>query len=196
MSGVSCCAAGIEIATHQQNPTDRRTGIAMKFLPHRLRATFAATLLATVAFSAAASAGCGSCCCRAATYGSSAVPMYESSRVTPSYVVNQGPVYSGPAISVPVLTYSESLSAHGYPYVRGTRGYYVRGHGDVYYGDAPSHRRPYLYHGHHPRVHGAADARSNVVRARAEVRYLSPERMEIKLQRDQKPRKPRRHHED
>lgn len=185
----------------------------MKLLPHRLRATFAATLLATVAFSAAASAGCGSCCCRAAVYGSSAVQAYESVDVTRRYIVNQGPVYSGPAISVPVLTYSESLSAHGHPYVRGTRGYYVRGHGDVFdggpYADPLSHRRPhyhhrYHHHHHHSRVHGA-DGRAldvpvrpgvSVVRARAEVRYLSPERMEIKLQRDQKPRKPHRHHQD
>lgn len=166
----------------------------MNLLAHRLSATFAATLFATVAFSAAASAGCGACCCRAATYAAPPVQAYESSYVAPSYLVNQGPVYSGPAISVRALTYSESLSAGGYPYVRGTRGYYVRGHGDVYYGDAPSHRRPHHIHGHHhhPRVHGAADPRGNVVRARAEVRYHSPDRMEIKLQRDQKPRKPRR----
>jgi hypothetical protein len=164
--------------------------MAMNLLNHRLCATFAATLLATVAFSAGASAGCGGCCCRATVYAPPAVQAYESSYVTPSYVVNQGPVYSGPAITVPVLTYSESPSARNYPYVRDTRGYYVRGHGDVFIG----------YHGYHHRsrgavrVHGASDARSNgsVVRARAEVRYLSPERMEIKLQREQKPRKPRR----
>jgi hypothetical protein len=184
----------------------------MNLLPHRLRATLAATLFATVAFSAAASAGCGSCCCRAATYAVPVVQTYEQVDVTPRYIVNQGPVYSGPAITVPVLTYSESLSAHGHPYVRGTRGYYVRGYGDVYdggpYADPLSHRRPYYHHRHHrhhhSRVHGA-DGRAldvpvrpgvSVVRARAEVRYLSPERMEIKLQRDQKPRKKHRDSQD
>lgn len=189
----------------------------MKLLPHRLSATLAATLLATVTFSAAASAGCGSCCCgRAAVYAPPAVQTYESYRVAPSYLVDQGPVYSGPAISVPVLTYSESLSAHGHPYVRGTRGYYVRGHDDVYTGGPyahPMNHRGYRYghryhhrhhHHHQSRVHGQ-DGRAldvpvrpgvSVVRARAEVRYHSPDRMEIKLQRDQKPRKQRRHYED
>lgn len=187
----------------------------MNLLAHRLSATFAATLFATVAFSAAASAGCGSCCCgRATVYAPPAVQAYESSYVAPSYLVNQGPVYSGPATSVTALTYSESLSAGSYPYVRGTRGYYVRGHGDVYTGGPyahPMNHRSYRYghryhhhHHHQSRVHGQ-DGRAldvpvrpgvSVVRARAEVRYVSPERMEIKLQRDQKPRKPRHHHDD
>lgn len=118
----------------------------MKLLPHRLRATFAATLLATVVFSAAASAGCGSCCCgRGAVYAPD-VQVYEP-YVTPSYLVNQGPVYSGPAISVPFLTYSESPSAYGYPYVRSWRGHYVRGYGDAFdgsrYADRIVYRRPY-----------------------------------------------------
>ena len=163
--------------------------------PHRLSVTFAVTLFATVAFSAAASAGCG--CGRASVYAPPAVQFVEPVDMTPRYIVNQGPVYSGPAITIPVLTYSESLSARNYPFVRGTRGYYVRGYDDVYtdgrYADPARYRYHRHYHGSQHRSHGV-DTRGNrsVVRARAEVRYLSPERMEIKLQRDHKPRKPRR----
>jgi hypothetical protein len=58
----------------------------------------------------------------------------------PIYVVNQGPVYSGPGIiSIAVPTYSEGGYAYALPYP------YVRGYG---WYDAPGYRhwpRPYAY---------------------------------------------------
>lgn len=81
---------------------------------------------------------CGGCCARTAAYVTS-----------PLYVVNQGPVYSGPGMMIPYQTYSPETAyapAVNYPYVPGF------GYGD--YGTAAPAYSPYYppyYRRHHVR---------------------------------------------
>ena len=59
----------------------------------------------------------------------------------PVYVVNQGPVYSGPGLSDPRYgTWYAPRAVGAYPYVSGRPGYY--GHRRAYYG----HRYHHRYH--------------------------------------------------
>jgi hypothetical protein len=83
--------------------------------------------------------GCGGCGGCSSTFG------YHAAVPSPLYVVNQGPAYSGPGLTVPYGTYSPgtNLAAPGaYPYVAG-RGY---GYGPRY--PRPYYRSPYTYQSH------------------------------------------------
>src|SRR5262245_5936633 len=70
----------------------------------------------------------------------------------PIYVVNQGPVYSGPGTlafqTFPLPTYSEGGYAYGLPYP------YIRGYGDWRYGYAPVYR-PRHWRGRYSRLDDA-----------------------------------------
>ena len=70
----------------------------------------------------------------------------------PIYVVNQGPVYSGPGVlainTFAVPTYSEGGYAYGLPYP------YIRGYGDWRYGYAPVYR-PRHWRGRYSRLDDA-----------------------------------------
>jgi hypothetical protein len=62
------------------------------------------------------------------------------------YVVNQGPVYSGPALSDPRYgTYYAPRAVGAYPYVSGRWGY---GHRRAYYAPRRAYHRHH-YHRHH-----------------------------------------------
>jgi hypothetical protein len=67
--------------------------------------------------------------------------------VVQQYVVNQGPVYSGPALSDPRYgTYYAPRAVGAYPYVSGRSGYY--GYRRAYYGPRRAYHRHH-YHRHH-----------------------------------------------
>ena len=91
--------------------------------------------------------GCGGCggCARAVGSGA------------PLYVVNQGPVYSGPGIMIPYQTYSPDTAyapAADYPYVPGYGTPPVAGYGyNPGYGYGPTPAYPPLYHGLYVRRH-------------------------------------------
>jgi hypothetical protein len=88
--------------------------------------------------------GCGNCggcgaCGQAAVYAAPSL-----------YVVNQGPVYSGPGIMIPYQTYSPETAyvpATDYPYVPGS-GYYGYGSGLSY---PPYYAHPYAHPYYRPR---------------------------------------------
>lgn len=115
------------------------------------------------------------------------------------YMVNQGPVYSGPAVIAPQATYAAAPSAAGYPYVHGK--YQAHPKPAV---QAESVRKPVARPALVKRVVKRTVAKSTVakrrvvkvkndlpprkgkpqiVHARAEVRIYSPQRMEIRLYR-------------
>jgi hypothetical protein len=84
------------------------------------------SLLAVTAFVSAAAATQAMACCGCA-YGC-APPQVQIWGLSPSYVVNQGPVYSGPGFYTSP-TYEGEVSTADYPYVG--------------YGDYPRYYRPY-----------------------------------------------------
>jgi hypothetical protein len=93
---------------------------------------FARTLsiLAMTAFVSAAAApqAAAGSCCGGCGYTCASPPQIQIWGLTPSYVVNQGPVYSGPGIYTSP-TYEGEVSTADYPYVG--------------YGDYPRPYRPY-----------------------------------------------------
>ena len=84
--------------------------------------------------------GCG--CGRSVVYTS---PLVEPTPIAPSpiYVVNQGPAFSGPGISVPYHTYSPA-PAYTPPYP------YVPGYGPHPYYPRLAYARPYMHPYMHP----------------------------------------------
>jgi hypothetical protein len=88
--------------------------------------------------------GCG-CCGGCGCGGCGAAFGYRAAVVpSPFYVVNQGPEYSGPGLTVPFGTYSPAtnLAAPGqYPYVSGPR--YGYGPRYPYYRSRYTYQRPY-----------------------------------------------------
>ncbi len=64
--------------------------------------------------------------------GPRCVPVYQG-----DYMVNRGPVYSGPAVIAPQPTYAPAPTAVGYPYVSGYPAERAR---PRFYLSAPSHR--------------------------------------------------------
>jgi hypothetical protein len=81
---------------------------------------------ALVSAAAATQATAGSCC--GCAYTCAPPPQVQIWGLSPSYVVNQGPVYSGPGFYTSP-TYEGEASTVDYPYVR--------------YSDHPRHLRPY-----------------------------------------------------
>ncbi len=84
--------------------------------------------------------GCGGCGGCSSTFG------YHPVAPAPLYVVNQGPEYSGPGLTVPFGTYSPATNVAtpgAYPYVAG-RGY---GYGPRY--PRPYYGSRYTYTGHY-----------------------------------------------
>lgn len=82
--------------------------------------------------------GTGCSCSHSVVY---AVPQVGLAPVEP-YVVNQGPVYSGPGLMIPYNTYSPAEAyapATNYPYVPGY-GYGPRPHYGYHYGARPIYR--------------------------------------------------------
>jgi hypothetical protein len=159
-----------------------------------------AACLTTVVTVSAASANCGVC-------GSSTQPgllayLFGTTGCTPcpagsgDYMVNQGPVYSGPAVIAPPPTYAPTPTASGYPYV------YAQGESEApayqespVYRDPPRRRVSRVVPVHrtvhrHAAIRQVASARKHVpvkkggpqfIRARAEVRIYNPQRMDIRL---------------
>jgi hypothetical protein len=162
----------------------------------------ASAACATALFTAtAAYADCGAC-------GSSTQPGLLSSLFGASvgcapcpassgdYMVNQGPVYSGPAVIAPIPTYTPTPTASGYPYVSAQNegepsGYQANGYQPssryrvsrvtpahrTVYRRAPARRMVAMRKG------GPAKKGTQFIRARAEVRIYSPQRMDIRLYR-------------
>ena len=87
------------------------------------------------------------------------------------YMVNQGPVFSGPAVIAPQHTYAPTPTAFGYRYVSGYSDGVIARHATT---------RVVNVQTDEPAGEGAAQ----IVRARAEVRIYSPQRMDIRLFRD------------
>lgn len=87
------------------------------------------------------------------------------------YMVNQGPVFSGPAVIAPQHTYAPTPTAFGYRYVSGYSDGGIARHATTRVVNVPTDE---------PAGEGAAQ----IVRARAEVRIYSPQRMDIRLFRD------------
>lgn len=116
------------------------------------------------------------------------VPDYQG-----DYMVNQGPVYSGPAVIAPQHTYAPTPTAAGYPYVPGYAATAA---------EAEPALRQRIYPGAPPRrvvkkrpVRKVAKVEvgpsgkkgaPQIIRARAEVRIYGPERMDIRLYRTKK----------
>jgi hypothetical protein len=116
------------------------------------------------------------------------------------YMVNQGPVFSGPAVIAPQHTYAPTPTASGYPNVSARAQYEAvpnQVEGEVapaspIYRPAPSRRYVQL---HEPRSrpvmrrrvvqvkHDAPPAKGKpqIIRARAEVKIYGPQRMDIRL---------------
>jgi hypothetical protein len=98
---------------------------------------FAASALAALALASTAKAG--GCCecvaipvCPPAEY----IPVLEVPEVTPIYVVNHGPVYTGPGIVSAPMFYKLRTSTAPYPYI---------GH-EPYYSYPYVHRRARVVH--------------------------------------------------
>lgn len=93
------------------------------------------------------------------------------------YIVDQGPVYSGPALIAPHATYAPSPMAVGYPYVLG-------------YGIAPEHRAvrqlPPRRKIAQAEKKASAKQKAEVINAHAVVKIYGPERMDIRLYRNKK----------
>lgn len=119
----------------------------------------------------ASNCGCGGCGCGGGVaFGVPTVTVapprvvayYAVVPPAPAYVVNQGPVYSGPAISVPVSNYWSGGPVRAYPYVGG--GYRWGGYGyrtryssyaPAYYGPRSYRVRAGYRNGGHRHVHRA-----------------------------------------
>jgi hypothetical protein len=86
------------------------------------------SLLAVTAFVAAAAATPAAAGCCGCAYTCAPPPQVQYWGLTPSYLVNQGPVFSGPGIYTSP-TYEGEVSTADYPYVG--------------YGDYPRYYRPY-----------------------------------------------------
>jgi hypothetical protein len=118
------------------------------------------------------SIGCGNACGYGGGYGGYGVGYgggwtpgrCNNCGVSPIYVVNQGPVFSGPGLMQPYATYSPDAAyapAADYPYVPGPYGYGpapVRPpyYGHLYYHPHYSYRAPMYGHPHYygpPRYH-------------------------------------------
>ena len=84
-------------------------------------------LTAFVSAAAATQATAGSCC-RGCAYTCAPPPQVQIWGLTPSFVVNQGPVYTGPGFYTSP-TYEGEVSTADYPYVG--------------YGDYPRNSRPF-----------------------------------------------------
>lgn len=84
----------------------------------------------------------------------------------PLYVVNRGPVYEGPGVVIGQQYYTVGAAPRAYPYVSG---HYPSG--------------SYAYQGP---AYGASPTlpAGTVVRARAEMRLVSPDRIDIQLYRE------------
>src|SRR5262249_37002308 len=118
----------------------------------------------------ASSCGCGACGCGGYFGGYGAQWAYEAR--PPIYVVNQGPTYTGPAISVPILNYWSRGAVRAYPYIHPGYDYdyprYYEGpdwHPASYAPAYPRYVRPRVLHRpYYPRrvlrVYGAADPRA------------------------------------
>jgi hypothetical protein len=91
------------------------------------------TLLALTAFVSAAAATQAMACCGCAY--TCAPPQVQVWGLSPSYVVNQGPVYSGPGFYTSP-TYEGEVSTVDYPYVG--------------YSDYPRSYNPYRHRSYHP----------------------------------------------
>jgi hypothetical protein len=115
-------------------------------------------------------------------------------------MVNQGPVYSGPAVMAPRPTYAPTPTASGYPYVSGQADRYEESaeyqSGNEYQPAprytvrraAPARRVVYRRTPARRVVNVRNDlpakkAGAKVIRARAEVRIYGPQRMDIRLYR-------------
>jgi len=108
----------------------------------------------------------------------------------PIYVVNQGPTYTGPAVSVPILNYWSHGALRAYPYIDGGYGYdyprYYQGPDwrPASYAPAyPRYVRPrVLQRPYYPRrvlrVYGAADPR--MMRAQIQRRPVAVRRMDAR----------------
>ena len=95
---------------------------------HRhLTCFIAAAGIAALAQTSPALAGFDDCDC--APPAEVTVEPAPEANVTPRYIVNQGPHYSGPNLTAPPPTYADSPSAHpdDYPYVRSYYGWYFVG---------------------------------------------------------------------
>ena len=170
-------------------------------------AAIAAFGVAAILGAAPAKAGCTHC----SSGGYEAAP---KQRLDPHerrsvYVVNQGPVLTGPGITIPVINYSPGGPDRAYPYIRSHyNGYshretFTSGH----YSAPRRFRHAHRYRHHqqrHHRGHGFRHAhrmrhshvapparvkvraqagimRAKVVRATAEIRMVGPGRVDIRL---------------
>lgn len=92
------------------------------------------------------------------------------------YMVNQGPVYDGPALIAPHRTYAQSRTINSYVHGEYRVAAPARA---VRYGAVK--RRAMVNVRNEPRLRGSG--KPQVVRADAEVRIYGPRRMEIRLYR-------------
>jgi hypothetical protein len=98
---------------------------------------FAASAVAALAVaSPAAAGGCCECIAMPACPPAEYLPVLELPEVTPIYVVNHGPVYTGPGIVSAPMFYKLRTSTAPYPYI---------GH-EHYYGYPRLHRRARVVH--------------------------------------------------
>jgi hypothetical protein len=136
-----------------------------------------------------ASCGCAACSCGCGCGGYSAYAVQQAYE-PPIYVVNQGPTYMGPAITVPILNYWSHGALRAYPYIRGGDSLYHRHHhytddAQYYPQYAPRIRphRPYYHHRRVLRVYGAADPkvmRAQIHRRHVAVRRIDPRDLPMK----------------
>jgi hypothetical protein len=148
--------------------------------------------------------GCGGCGCGGGYRGYAVQQAYETQ--PPVYVVNQGPSYTGPGISVPILNYWSHGGTRAYPYIRGGHHGYHQSHhysGDGYSTEyQPQHWRRAAYAPQYPRyerprfhaprpyyrsrvlrVYGSADmqgARAHAYRRHTISRRIDPRDLPIK----------------
>lgn len=100
------------------------------------------------------------------------------------YMVNRGPVFSGPALIAPQHTYAPTPTAFGYPYVHGD---YAAVPAVEIYRPAVVHRiitRRVATRATHVRGYVPPRKNSEIIRAKAEVKIYSPHRMDIRLYRN------------
>ncbi len=166
------------------------------YVQHLIAGTAAAIFFSVTA----ASAGCGACAPypspRATVYvaptpivecSPCGAPVYYPPAICSpcvvgyggDYIVNQGPVYSGPGVIAPPPTYTPTRLSRGYSYISGryeSEPYYPR-----YGGYAPAVVSHYAVR-HRVHVRGGV-SRVKVIRARADVRIHGPDRMDIRLYR-------------
>jgi hypothetical protein len=97
-------------------------------MPRHVTCLIAAAGVAALAYASPARAGFDDCDC--APPAGFALEREAEADVTPRYFVNRGPVYSGPNLTAPPLTYSDIPSAAEqgpFPYVRSFHGWYFVG---------------------------------------------------------------------